>query len=221
MSENEPAETAVLDNETFTDRLRVYAFVIIDPIVTVLAKYKIGPDALTILGMLFHFLFAWLIAIGEMRWAAFAMTIAVPLDALDGALARKIGRNDGGFGAFLDSTLDRLAEIVLFGGFILYFVGQDDVNMLAVSYIAITGSIMVSYARARAESLGYSAKVGVMSRVERYILIIVFLFLNWPSIAIIIMAVLAYFTVFQRMFHVRRQAYDLAEQAAKEAKGKE
>ncbi len=202
------------EKKTLTDHLRVYAFYIIDPIVTVLAKTGVGPDALTILGMVLHFLFAYLIMIGEMRWAAVAMTLAVPLDALDGSLARKLGKKDGNFGAFLDSTLDRLAEVVLFAGFIFYYVRQENVNMLAVSYLAVTGSIMVSYARAKAESLGYSASVGVLSRVERYVLLIVFLFIDWPSVALAIMAIGTYFTLFQRLFHVRKQAY--AQQAAQD-----
>lgn len=206
------------EKETLTDKLRTYAFYVIDPIVTVLAKIGIGPDALTVLGMAFHFLFAYLITIGEMRWAAVAMTITVPLDALDGSLARKLGKEDGNFGAFLDSTLDRLAEIILFAGFIFHYVRQDDVDMLAVSYIAITGAIMVSYARAKAESLHYTAKVGVLSRVERYVLIIVFLFLNLPSIAIIIMAIGTYVTLFQRLFSVRKQAYMQAAESVAQKK---
>ena len=82
--------------------------------------------------------------------------------------------------------------------------------MLVISYIAVTGSVMVSYARAKAESIGDTAKVGVLSRVERYILIIVFLFLNWPSVAIGIMAVGTYVTLLQRLFSVRKQAYTKA-----------
>ncbi len=204
------ASPSLEEKKTFTDRLRRYAFVVIDPIVTVLAKTGIGPDALTIVGMASHFLFAWLITIGEMRWASIAMMVAVPLDALDGSLARKLQKKDGNFGSFLDSTMDRLAEIVLFAGFIFHYVRQQDVDMLAVSYIAITGSIMVSYARAKAESLGYTASVGILSRMERYILIIFFLFLKLPSIAIIIMAVGTYITLFQRLFSVRKQAYTAA-----------
>ncbi len=212
------ASPSLEEKKTFTDRLRGYAFVVIDPIVTVLAKTGIGPDALTIVGMASHFLFAWLITIGEMRWASIAMMVAVPLDALDGSLARKLQKKDGNFGSFLDSTMDRLAEIVLFAGFIFHYVRQQDVDMLAVSYIAITGSIMVSYARAKAESLGYTASVGILSRMERYMLIIFFLFLKWPSIAIIIMAVGTYITLFQRLFSVRKQAYTAAAEQVEQTK---
>ena len=190
---------------TLTDFLRAKTAFIIDPIVAFMARYRFSPDTLTVVGMLFHFFFAWLIANGQMQWAAVAMFFLVPLDALDGALARKLGREQGGFGAFLDSTLDRLAEIILFGGFIFYYVRQGNEMMLAVAYIAITGSIMVSYTRARAEALGLNAKIGLLSRVERYTVMMLFLVLKLPHVALIILAVLTYFTAFQRMFHVWKQ----------------
>jgi CDP-diacylglycerol--glycerol-3-phosphate 3-phosphatidyltransferase len=191
---------------TLTDHLRLYTRFIVDPIVTFMARYRFSPDALTVIGALSHILFAWLIASGQMRWAAVAMFFLAPLDALDGALARKLGRKQAGFGAFLDSTLDRIAEIILFGGFIMYYVSQSDTVLLAVAYIAITGSLMVSYARARAEALNYNSKVGILSRVERYAVMMFFLVLNLPHVAIIILAVFTYITVFQRMYYVWKQA---------------
>lgn len=209
-----PAEPKVL-----TDKLRVYAKIIIDPIVNFLARYKISPDILTVMGMLFHFLFAWLIANGEFRWASIAMLLLAPFDALDGSLARKLGRKQGGFGAFLDSTLDRLAEIILFGGFIYYYWLQDNVTMMAVSYLAVTGSIMVSYARSKAESLGYNSKVGIASRVERYAATIILLFLNQPEILLILLAVATYFTLFQRGYHVWKQwMVDMKAEEAEQSK---
>jgi CDP-diacylglycerol---glycerol-3-phosphate 3-phosphatidyltransferase len=191
---------------TFTDFLRARTKFIIDPIVTFMARYRLSPDLLTVLGVVAHFFFAWLLAIGQMQWAAVAMFFIAPLDALDGALARKLGRKQGGFGAFLDSTLDRVAEIVLFAGFILYYVAQEDTVMLGVAYVAITGSLMVSYTRARAEALGFNCKIGIMSRVERYAVMMFFLVLNLPQVALIILAVFTYFTMGQRMLHVWRQS---------------
>ncbi len=205
MAQTDANEAPPPEPKVLTDRLRVYAKILIDPIVNFLAKYKISPDVLTVLGMLFHFLFAWLIANGQFRAASIAMLLLSPLDALDGSLARKMGRKQGGFGAFLDSTLDRLAEIILFGGFIYYYWLQEDVTMMAVSYLAVTGSIMVSYARSKAESLGYNSKVGIASRVERYFLMIVLLFLNQPEILLIVLAAATYFTLFQRGYHVWKQ----------------
>jgi CDP-diacylglycerol--glycerol-3-phosphate 3-phosphatidyltransferase len=179
---------------------------IIDPVVTVMARVGISPDALTVIGMLAHFLLAWLVTRGQMQWAAFAIFFIAPLDALDGALARKRGVKSGQFGAFLDSTLDRLAEIILFAGFIFYYAQQQNTLMVVTAYIAITGSLMVSYARARAEALGYSCKIGILSRVERYVVLTLFLLLNQPEIGLIIIAAGAYITVAQRLFHVWQQA---------------
>jgi CDP-diacylglycerol--glycerol-3-phosphate 3-phosphatidyltransferase len=215
MAQTNANEPKSAEPQVLTDKLRGYAKAVIDPIVTFLAKYKISPDVLTVLGMLFHFFFAWLIALGEFRWAAVAMLFLSPLDALDGSLARKMGRKQGGFGAFLDSTLDRLAEIILFGGFIYYYWLQENVTMMAVSYLAVTGSIMVSYARSKAESLGYNSKVGIASRVERYAAMIILLFLNMPDLLMILLAITTYFTLFQRGYHVWKQW--IAEMRAEEA----
>jgi CDP-diacylglycerol--glycerol-3-phosphate 3-phosphatidyltransferase len=156
---------------TLTDRLRKVAAGILDPIVTFLAKLGISPDLLTIVGMLLHFLFAWLIATGEFVWAGILILIFVPMDALDGALARKIGRK-GNFGAFLDSNSDRIAEIILYSGYISWFSQQEDFLAATAAYAAATGSLMVSYSRSRAESLGYNCKIGLFSRVERYVVLV-------------------------------------------------
>ncbi len=199
-------EQPIKPRATLTDQLRVRTKFIIDPIVDVLARYRLGPDFLTVLGLVTHILFAYLIAIGEFRWAALAIVLLSPLDALDGALARRLGRKQGGFGAFLDSSLDRLAEIVLFGGFIYYYYTQVDPLMLAVAYLAVSGSLMVSYARARAEALGYQAKIGVLSRVERYAVLVLFLLLELPQYALAILAVFTYFTFCQRMWAVWQQS---------------
>lgn len=196
---------------TLTDQLRARTQFIINPVVEMLARFKLGPDFLTVLGFLTHILFAYLIAIGEFRWAAVAIAVLSPLDALDGALARKLGRKQGGFGAFLDSSLDRLAEIVLYGGFIYYYYTQVDPLMLAVAYLAATGSLMVSYARSRAEALGFQAKMGVLSRVERYVVLVVFLALEMPQVALAIMAAFTYLTFFQRMWAVWRQSRNASE----------
>lgn len=194
------------DKETLTDILRRRTLFIVDPIVTVMARWRISPNSLTIVGMLAHFLVAWLIAQGEMQWAAIAILFIAPLDALDGALARKLGLQQGNFGAFLDSTLDRLAEIILFGGFIFYYVAQENSWMLAATYVAVTGSLMVSYTRARAEALGHGARVGILSRVERYVVLTLALLVNVPEVALVVIAAFTYITLVQRVVHVWQQA---------------
>ena len=192
------------DKKTLTDLLRVRAAFIIDPIVSILARFRISPNLFTVVGMLAHFLIAWFIVQGQMVAAGVAILFVAPLDALDGALARKLGRKPG-FGAFLDSTLDRLAEIILFGGFIFYFSQSENMLLVATVYIALTGSLMVSYARSRAEALDVSCKVGLLTRVERYAVLTFFLLLNRPAIALVVVAVLTYITVAQRIFHVWQQ----------------
>ena len=193
-----------------TDQLRVWTAGIIDPTVTLLARLHVSPDLLTILGMLLHILYAWLIASGYMTIAGIAILVFVPLDALDGSLARKIGRTGGNFGAFLDSTSDRMAEIILFVGYIYYFGTRDDFWMTAAAYAALTGSMMVSYTRSRAESLGFSCKVGLFTRVERYVVIIVTLILSLPEVGLVILALGTYITFGQRVYHVWRQSKALA-----------
>ena len=190
--------------KTLTDNARVLTRGIVDPIVTVLARLGVSPDALTVLGMLFHILFAWLIANGRIQLAGVAIFFLIPMDALDGALARKIGRK-GNFGAFLDSTMDRIAEIILYVGYMIYFSNQDEIWFVAAAYAAVTGSLMVSYTRSRAEALGVSCKVGLFTRVERYVVIIASLIINQPEWGLVILALGTYFTVIQRGVHVWRQ----------------
>lgn len=194
------------DQLTFTDRARKIAQPILDPIAEFLLGLNIGPDLLTVAGMLGHLASAYLIATGQFTWAAVSLMAIGPLDALDGALARKMTTQARPFGAFLDSTLDRVAEIILFGGFILYYHVQGDTLLLITSYVALTGSIMVSYSRSKAEALGFDAKVGLMGRLERYILLISLLLIQQVTICLIVLAVLTYVTFIQRMTHVWRQS---------------
>ncbi|MDJ0757493.1 MAG: CDP-alcohol phosphatidyltransferase family protein [Ardenticatenaceae bacterium] len=194
--------------KTFTDRVRAFFAPIIDPIVTVLAAWKWSPNALTITGMIGHFLTSWFVSQGQMIYAGLSLMLIGPLDALDGALARKRKLTQGGFGAFLDSTLDRLAEIILFGGFIYYFHVQQNQWMVMVAYLALTGSLMVSYSRGRAEGLGFDGKKGLLGRLERYLVLILLLLINQPIVCLIVLALFTYFTVAQRMVYVYQQARD-------------
>ncbi len=193
---------------TLTDRLRKLAVPIIDPVVNVLDRLGISPDMITLFGMLTHILLAWLVATGRFQWAGVATILIAPLDSFDGALARKQGRAPGGFGAFWDSTLDRIAEAILFAGFVYYFSIVGEPWLVLAAYAALTGSLLVSYSRGRAEGLGFDCQVGLFSRVERYVLLIIGLLLNLPDITIIILAIGTYFTVLQRIWHVYKQARD-------------
>lgn len=201
-----PSPDVIPEKRTLTDVLRARTVFIIDPIVTFLARHGVSPDWLTVIGMLAHFGIAWLIANGYMQWAGVTIIFVAPFDALDGALARKLGGQTNGFGAFLDSTLDRLAEIILFGGFLFYYGHTGQELLTVTAYIGLSGSLMVSYTRARAEALGYSCKIGIMSRVERYAVLTLSLLIARPDLGLIVVATFAYITVAQRIFHVWQQA---------------
>jgi len=143
-----------------------------------------------------------LIATGRLFWGGLIALIVGPLDALDGVLARM--RNEScEFGAYLDSVTDRYSEMALFGGLLVYFSFSGDWHDLILTFIAAIGSLMVSYTRARAESLGYSVKIGILSRAERYLVLIPGIILGYPRVSLWLVAVLANFTALQRILFVR------------------
>lgn len=170
-------------------------------IVRPLARAGVPPNLLTIVGFLAMVGVAWVLAHGYERWAG-VLVIAVGLfDALDGALARSTGKTST-FGAFLDSTLDRFAEIALYLG-LLYLFRSDTLASVLV-YLAITGSLMVSYTRARAEGLGLECKVGFFTRLERLGVLVLGLLLEQMLLALVVLAIFSNLTALQRMWHVWR-----------------
>jgi phosphatidylinositol phosphate synthase len=185
---------------------------LMEPIAAVLIKLGISANALTTIGTLSTVVGGVAFAYGHMRVAGWIIGLTAIADALDGVVARKTGKVTV-FGAFYDSTLDRIADGALLGG-IAYFYATHPVYhskpMLAVSLLGIIGTYMISYARARAEALGINAKVGVMQRAERVILLCVpqaffGLALNgWVLNAVVILlTVTAWHTAILRINYVR------------------
>ena len=168
-----------------------------------LARWNISPDAMTYLGLFLTIGVAVIAALGEIRWAGVAYIFAAVCDALDGTLARVSGRVSR-FGAFLDSNIDRIEESIVFLGLTLYYAGLGKQWEIALILVVTVGSLMVSYARARAEAVGVDCKVGFMTRVPRVAIMIVGMILNQVLIALIILAATTWFTSFHRMFHVWR-----------------
>ena len=148
---------------------------LMEPIAAVLIRIGISANALTTLGTLSTVVGGVAFAFGHMHLGGWIIGLTAIADALDGIVARKSNQVTV-FGAFYDSTLDRIADGALLGG-IAFFYARDGVYhnmpMLAVSLAGIIGTYMVSYSRARAEALGINAKVGVMQRAERVILLCV------------------------------------------------
>lgn len=178
-----------------------------------LARTRITPDALTVLGL--SICGAAAVAVyfedrNEIMWfwtGAALFWAGSLLDVLDGALARQSGKGTP-FGAFLDSTTDRLGEAVMLGAIGLVFARHGDEFALAATFAALTGSFLVSYTRARAEALSLKGDVGIGSRAERVVVIVTGLFLApWGLLpwAVYLLNLTAWVTVVQRIVHVRRQ----------------
>ena len=197
---------------TFSDRARIIFKGILDPIGAFLNRIGLSPNTITLLGLVGTTIGAYVIAQGKMTTGAFILLASVLVDAFDGTMARLRGEPSD-FGGFVDSVSDRYAELVTFGGLLYYFLTQNDYPGVVISFIAAAGSVLVSYVKARAEGLGFTAKVGILTRFERYIVLIPLLVFNQPFIAVIIIAVLANITAYQRILHVRTQGRERIRQS--------
>jgi CDP-diacylglycerol--glycerol-3-phosphate 3-phosphatidyltransferase len=182
---------------------------LLDPLIDAVARTGISPNALTVAGFALNVIAGLLIALGQPFWGGIVMTvIGMPLDAIDGGVARKLGKQSK-FGAFFDSTLDRFAEGALLAGLGYYFAARGDALSVVVTFVALVGSFMVSYTRARAEGLGLECKVGLFSRFGRFLLLVAGLLLHplFPQSLVVmvwLMAVLTIYTAIERMVHVYR-----------------
>ena len=191
--------------KTFSDLLRVRFKGVLDPIGAFLNKIGLTPNAMTLMGLAGHIGAAYLLARGEMLWGGVVVMVMGPFDALDGTMARLLGKTSR-FGGFLDSVVDRYAELFLLGGLLFYYSGQQLWLPVMLVYAAAAGSVMVSYTRSRGETADFKVTAGLMTRVERYIVIVLSLLFNRPIIALWILAILGNLTALQRIWLVRKQA---------------
>jgi CDP-diacylglycerol--glycerol-3-phosphate 3-phosphatidyltransferase len=186
---------------------------LIEPVVDLLVRWQVSPNAITTFGTLCTIVTGALYAKGYFVAGGWLFGVTAAFDVLDGMVARRTGTAST-FGAFYDSTLDRVADAAVLGG-ILYFWASDptyhSMAMVAVTLAAIIGTFMTSYARARAEALGLDAKVGIMQRPERVTLLAApqgllgFALDGWVLRAVVtLLAVTAWITVWQRVQFVRR-----------------
>jgi CDP-diacylglycerol--glycerol-3-phosphate 3-phosphatidyltransferase len=132
--------------------------------------------------------------------------LSAGFDMLDGALAR-VSSQQSRFGAFLDSVLDRYSEATILGALVYVFTVRGNVPVVLLVYAVAIGSLLISYARARAEGLGLDAKVGIAPRPERIIILGLGLLINFATAvaALVILAILTHVTAIQRLYHVWRQ----------------
>jgi CDP-diacylglycerol--glycerol-3-phosphate 3-phosphatidyltransferase/CDP-diacylglycerol--inositol 3-phosphatidyltransferase len=196
------------------DRFRAFWTKVFSPVVTLLLRLGVSPDAVTVVGTLgvvvgavVFFPQGWLLG-GVLVITAFVFS-----DLVDGAMARRSGRTSA-FGAFLDSTLDRIGDAAIFGGLVLYFAGPGDsyLYLCLTLYCLVMGAV-TSYARARAESLGLEANGGIAERADRTVAILVTAGLgDWWNLPILMevtiwaLAVAITVTVLQRVWMVYKQA---------------
>jgi CDP-diacylglycerol--glycerol-3-phosphate 3-phosphatidyltransferase len=196
------------------NRFRAFWTKVVTPFAKLFLRLGISPDAVTLVGTLgvaFGALFFF--PRGDLLVGVLFITAFVFSDLVDGTMARMSGQSSK-WGAFLDSTLDRLGDAAIFGGLAMYYVGPGDSDALAAlaMYCLVMGSV-TSYARARAESLGMEAKGGIAERADRLVAILVMTGLSaifdLPVLIVVtlgLLAVASTVTVVQRILTVRRQA---------------
>jgi CDP-diacylglycerol--glycerol-3-phosphate 3-phosphatidyltransferase len=166
-----------------------------------LAGTGISANAITALGLVLSAVVAYCIALEHHVLAGLLLIAAGGLDGLDGSLARLSGQITP-FGAFWDSTLDRLSESVIFFGVLLFYLAKGAWLGVILVYVAAIGSLLVSYVRSKAEGLGISCRIGFMTRFERVFVLTIGLLSGQLMIALWVLAALSLFTVLQRMYVV-------------------
>lgn len=181
-------------------------FKLLIPLVNMLTKWKVHPNSLTLAGLIITAMAAAALFKGHLRTGGVLILLGGLCDSLDGNLARATDKANAP-GALLDSVIDRYSEFVMFLGIAAYFITMKNDLILVVIFFALCGSIMVSYTRARAESLGYESKAGMMQRAER-IVCLGFGALIHPAVfklSIWLVAILANATALQRLRKAYRQ----------------
>lgn len=191
------------DKGEIKNRLRGF----LDPIVDFLSSIGVTPTMVTVFGLALSAVGAIFLARGFLLTSGIILLVAGLCDTLDGSLARLQGTVST-FGAFIDSTGDRIMELFYFGALVFYFLGQGPFGsvMIFIVLVALSGSLLTSYVRARAEGLGLECIVGWLERPERIAALVIGLLLGRVIlvISILFIAVMSVITVFQRILHVKR-----------------
>ncbi|MDZ7262927.1 MAG: CDP-alcohol phosphatidyltransferase family protein [candidate division KSB1 bacterium] len=186
---------------------------LIAPVVNFFVKLNPNPNWFTTFGLLLSIVSAYFFAVGRLKLGGLFIILSGTFDIIDGKVARHTGQVTK-FGALYDSTMDRYAEVIVFFGLVYYFGRQKwflygiDLGLVAsvAVSIALGGSIMVSYIRARAEGLGFECKIGLMQRPERIAYLATGAIVHKYAlvVAVFLIAILANFTAFQRLYYIRK-----------------
>lgn len=200
------SSTSTSSKKTFTDYLRLWFKWVLDPLGGFLNRLGLTPNMVTMLGLLGNTIGAIYLARGEMLTGGLWIALMTPVDALDGTMARLRGESSD-WGAFVDSVSDRYSELIIYGGLLYHFLEIGEPLGGILTFAAAVGSVLVSYVKARAEGLGFEARVGLLTRAERYLVLAPSLIFNQLFIGLGILAVFANFTALQRIWHVRKHAH--------------
>jgi phosphatidylglycerophosphate synthase len=179
-----------------------------DPVSRLLLRAHVRPNQLTLLGLGVSVAAAHAFFQGRLRLAASLLVVAGLFDFFDGSLARLAGV-ESAFGAFLDSVVDRYSDLLVLLGIVLHYQRVDDAAGMFFTLITMVGTIMVSYTKARAQSIAVACDIGLMERPERMIVLIGGALFNLLTPALVALAVLTNVTAVQRILHVRRIAREL------------
>jgi CDP-diacylglycerol--glycerol-3-phosphate 3-phosphatidyltransferase len=187
-----------------TDFVRQWSRGIVLPITRFVSWSGVSPNAVTLAGFSLTVADAVLLALGYVQMAGILLLPAAALDAIDGSLARLQNRATP-FGAFLDSTIDRFSEAAILMGALVYYVNQPNARTeILLLFVVLLGSLMVSYTKARGEACGVTVRGGLLTRMERMIVLIAALVLNELTVGLWVMAALTNITVLQRVWLVWR-----------------
>jgi CDP-diacylglycerol--glycerol-3-phosphate 3-phosphatidyltransferase len=188
------------------DIRRNLAHRITDPIVEILSKSGITPNALTFINLALNIVAAYVIATGHFIIGGVLVLVAGLFDLLDGALARFIKQTTK-FGAILDSVADRISEAAILCGLLIWYIPQEGASLeIVLIFVVLVGSFLVSYIRARAEGLGWQCQVGLFTRAERVIVLAIGLLINQIFIILCVLVVFVFFTVVQRLVYLWKQS---------------
>jgi len=187
------------------DIRRNLAYRITDPIVRILSKSGITPNALTFINLALNIVAAYVIATGHFLLGGVLVLVAGLFDLLDGALAR-FTKQTTRFGAILDSVADRISEAAILCGLLIWYIPQEEASLeIVLIFVVLIGSFLVSYIRARAEGLGWQCQVGLFTRAERVIVLAIGLLINQIFIALCVLVIFVFITVVQRLVYLWKQ----------------
>jgi len=175
------------------------------PVARLLLRARVRPNHLTVLGLGVSIAAAYVFSVGRLRWGAALLAVAGLFDFFDGAVARLAG-SDSDYGAFLDSVVDRYSDLAVLLGILVYYERTADTAGAILTMATLAGTVMVSYTKARAQSIGVSCEIGVMERPERLIALIVGATFHLLTPVMALLALLTNLTAIQRIVYTRKIA---------------